>query len=178
MSGDEGNDTLIGGIGNDKINGGDGADRMTGTGPGADTYLYTSVAQTGTVATGVIDVITDFTSLTLTLAIKDTIQGFGLAGVAGAGGNYLEGNGIIGTATYATALAEANAAFGVAGGNTQYFLAAYGAGAAFNAVLFIDLGSTGTAQGAIQIGNAINPLGTFASANAALNSFEAGNILA
>jgi len=164
IEGGDGIDTLIGGAGNDTITGGDGNDTLAG-GAGKDTFLYTSVAQTGTVATGVIDIITDFTSATEGV-IQDTIQGFGLAGVQGV--NYLEGAG--GT-TYATALAAANTAFAAFGTNTQYFLASYGADVAFNAVLFIDLGSTGTAQGAIQIGS-------YADAVDALNSFEADNILA
>jgi len=85
LSGDEGNDTLVGGIGDDIISGGDGIDSMTG-GAGNDSFLYTSVAQTGTVGTAAIDNITDFTSLTALGAIADTIQGFGVAGVAAGAG--------------------------------------------------------------------------------------------
>ena len=170
LSGDAGNDALTGGAGADVIEGGDGIDVMTG-GTGNDSFLYTSVAQTGTVATAGgagNDLITDFTS-GAGVTVADSIKGFGVAGNAT---TYTEG--VAAAANYADALAEANGLFQTAGAaNTfQYYYAVFGSVANFTGVLFVDLGNTGAAQGAIQIGY------TFGSEVAAFDGFKAQDILA
>ncbi|MCT0216602.1 hypothetical protein KQ298_09730 [Synechococcus sp. CS-1330] len=170
LSGDAGNDTLIGGTAADVIEGGDGIDNMTG-GTGNDSFLYTSVAQTGTVTTAGgagNDVITDFTS-GAGVTVADSIKGFGVAGNAT---TYTEGT--VASLTYATALAEANLAFQAPAATTQYYYAVFASGATFTGVLFVDLGTTGTAQGGIQIGNT----GSFVTAGDAFNGFKAQDILA
>ena len=172
LSGDAGNDTLIGGNGADVIEGGDGIDVMTG-GTGNDSFLYTSVAQTGTVATGGgagNDRITDFTS-GAGATVADSIKGFG---VAGNGTTYTEGT--VASLNYAAALAEANDLFQTPGAaNTfQYYYAVFESGANFTGVLFVDLGNSGAAQGAIQIGDT----GSFLTAGAAFDGFKAQDILA
>jgi Ca2+-binding RTX toxin-like protein len=172
LSGDAGDDNLTGGIGADTIEGGDGIDVMTG-GTGNDSFLYTSVAQTGTVATtGSVgnDRITDFTS-GAGATVADSIKGFG---VAGNGTTYTEGT--VASLNYAAALAEANDLFQTAGAaNTfQYYYAVFESGANFTGVLFVDLGNTGAAQGAIQIGDK----GSFLTAGAAFDGFKAQDILA
>jgi Ca2+-binding RTX toxin-like protein len=150
------------------ITGGAGADVLTG-GDGIDTFAYaaeaTGEAQTGVVGTGVIDVITDFTTGT------DKIGGFGVAGtgefvLTAAGQNY---------ASYAAALAGANVS--IAGLNTDYVLSAYGAGGSWTAVVFIDIGAagrTGAAAGAIQLGLT----GAYASEAAAFAAAVASDFIA
>ena len=150
--------------------GGAGADTIT-TGAGADQVNYVQgaltfaqeVANTGTVATGAIDVITDFTAGTDT--INFTVAGAGqtIASVAAANANY------------AAALAQANAAFTADATGLSYFVAAYGAGAAWTSVLFIDsdAAAAGTADGAIQIGL----VGAYATEAAALAAITAAGIV-
>ena len=167
-----GNDTIIGGAGADVITGGAGADALTG-GLGADTFNYTFVgstaateaANTGTVATGAIDVITDF------VAGTDTIN-FTVAGAA-----QTIASAAVANVNYAAALAQANAAFTADAtvGGLSYFVAAYGAGAAWTTVLFIDSdgAAAGTADGAIQIGL----VGAYATEAAALAAITAAGIV-
>jgi len=179
LVGGTGNDTITGGNGNDTITGSAGADTITG-GLGADVVNYKEfgaypayitfaqeVANTGVVATGVIDVITDF------VAGTDTID-FVLPGA----GKFLAD--VVGTpvGTYALALAAADAAFTadvVVGGGVAYSLQAYGSAAAWTAVLFIDSDQAlgGTADGAIQIGL----VGAYATEAAALAAIAAAGIV-
>jgi Ca2+-binding RTX toxin-like protein len=56
ISGGDGDDRLIGGQGNDQLNGGAGKDMLTG-GDGADTFLFTTISDSTSVAP---DKITDF----------------------------------------------------------------------------------------------------------------------
>lgn len=161
-------DTLNGGDGNDTLTGKDGADQLTG-GAGNDRFSYENTAQTGAVATGVIDVITDFTST------KDSIGGFG-AGTIGAGKfAAVPDAAVANDSTYADALADANAIFSAPLATQNYVLSAYGTTGSFTAVLFIDIdGVPSAATGAIQIGNK----GAYATAAQALDALVAGDIVA
>jgi len=172
VTGGAGADVIVGGAGADVITGGAGADTIT-TGLGADQVNYVQagltfaqeVANTGNVATGAIDVITDFTAGT------DTIN-FTVAGAAQTIASVAVAN-----ANYAAALAQADAAFTADAtvGGLSYFVAAYGAGAAWTAVLFIDSDAAagGTADGAIQIG----VVGQYATEAAALAAITAAGIV-
>jgi len=165
-------DTIIGTAGVNIITGGAGADTIT-TGAGTDQVNYDQgaltfaqeVANTGTVAIGVIDVITDFTAGT------DTIN-FTVAGAA-----QTIASAAVANANYAAALAQADAAFmaDATVGGLSYFVAAYGAGAAWTSVLFIDSdgAAAGTADGAIQIGL----VGAYATEAAALAAITAAGIV-
>ena len=160
-------DAIVTGSGNDTITGGAAADTMAG-GSGADqfNYVFTNstfaleAADTGTVATGVIDILSDFTTGTDT--INFTTAGANVTSTAAGG-----------VANYAAALAAANVTFGA--GTDAYNIQAYGSGTSWTAVLFIDSdgASAGTADGAIQIG----VVGQYATAAAALAAVVAADIV-
>ena len=168
LTGNAGADSITGGTGNDTITGGGGADQMTGGLGTTNQFNYKQgaltfaqeVANTGTVATGVIDVLTDFRTASDTIHFT-TPTAF-LTPVNGG-------------ATYATALVAANAAFAGGGAGFAYEVAAYGAGSAWTAVLFIDTDGAagGAADGAIQIGT----VGQYATAAAAMAAVTATNIV-
>lgn len=168
ITGGAGNDTITGGnFGSDTITGGLGADTMSGGG-GADVFQYSAAAageaETGDVGTGVIDVITDFATGV------DTITGFGVAGA----GEFSTTAGGAGYANYAAALNGANAV--IAAFNSDYVLSAYGAGGAWTAVVFIDIGAAGgagAAAGAIQL----SATGAFATEAAALAAAVAADFI-
>lgn len=170
LIGGTGADTITGGAGADTITGGSGADALTG-GAGADVFNYTfaestavtEATNTGTVATGAIDVITDFVAGTDT--INMTVTGDGNFAAATA----------IANADYAAALAQANGIFTADTGTQDYVLAAYGTGSAWTAVLFIDSdnAANGTADGAIQIG----VVGAYTTEAAALAAITAVGIV-
>lgn len=61
LAGGAANDTLTGGDGDDILNGGKGRDSLNG-GNDEDTFIYTKLADTGTVAAGTADIITGFVS--------------------------------------------------------------------------------------------------------------------
>lgn len=173
-----GADTIVGGASADAITGGAGADRLTGGG-GADVFNYVGgaateasstltfdgvlVTQAAALIAGSIEVITDFVAGTDT--INMTVTGAGNFGAAAAVAN----------ATYAAALTQANTIFTADAGTQDYVLAAYGAGAAWTAVLFIDSdnAAAGTADGAIQIGL----VGGYATEAAALAAILAAGIV-
>lgn len=104
ISAGAGDDTLDGGAGNDAITGLLGADTMTGGG-GANAFIYTAIAESGNVATGDVDVITDFTTG------ADSIDQDGVFSIDGA---EILANAVA-TASYANALAAVNGALAVAG---------------------------------------------------------------
>ena len=153
------------------ITGGAGDDDMTGD-AGVDTFAYSGgsqagdTAQTGTVATGAIDIITDFA------AANDFIDFFiaGNGDVATPLNNFTAAGAAV--TSYAAALTAANTALG--GARQVYNLQAIGSGTSFTAVLFIDnVAAAGNADGAIQIGST----GAYSTAASALASITATNIV-
>jgi Ca2+-binding RTX toxin-like protein len=148
LTGTGGADTVDGGAGNDLINGEGGADRMSGGG-GSNEFVIDST-ETGNVATGAIDLITDWTS-------SDFISGtaFGTAI-----------NATFTAVDYAAALTAA------AGQVSGTYLFAVGTGTSFTAYI---LQSTGTAvSNAVQVGQT----GAFISSASALASVTGTQLVA
>ena len=149
--------------GADSIVGGNGADTLTG-GIGNDLFNYANTGQSGVVATGVVDRITDFATTV------DDISGLGVAGgalneftaVAGTSGN-----------SYAQALAAANVVF-FAANPQSYFMTSFGTdGASAQGILFLNIDNDATADGSILSGLS-NQTANMAAATALL---VAGDII-
>lgn len=143
-------DTIFGGAGNDFITGGIEADTLSG-GAGANSFIF-AAGDTGNVATGVVDVITDWST-------TDNISGaaFG-AGITTAGA-------AAGYATYAAALAGADAA----GAGT--FTAVVGSATSWTLYLFESAGAAAASTAAVQLGTT-GQFGTAAFAYAALDAAQ------
>ena len=159
ISGAAGVDALDGGADNDVITGAGAADSLTG-GTGGDTFNYNLLADSGVVATGVVDTITDFATASDTIATG--------ALLTTAGGFVAGGGTAAGFATYALALAGANATNAA---NMSVTTVAVGAGTSWTAYLM------GASVGAatdfvVQLG----ATGSFATANAANLAFVAGDL--
>ena len=142
--GGAGAETINGGAGTgiDYIKGGAGADTMVGGG-GNDIFAFGASSETGVVATGNIDRLSDFGTT------SDKIVGLGVAGITAG-----EFTAVAGTTldTYAIALAAANVVF-AATPTQSYFMTSYGtAGVSAQGVLFLNIDNNATADGAILIG--------------------------
>ena len=155
--GGAGNDTITGGAGNDTITGGAGADVMTG---GADSNRFViNNGDSGNLATGAVDLITDFRS-------TDVISGTGFLVAAVAQGA------VAGYTTYALAAAAAD----LAGGN---FIAAVGAvgGTSFTSYLF-NGGTAGGGGTPLSAGLQLGATGSYTSTALAMSAVVAANIVA
>ena len=155
ISAGAGDDTLNGGAGNDAITGFNGADTMTGGG-GANAFIYTTVAQSGNVTTGAVDVITDFTTGT------DTIDQSGAFTIDGA----QIGTGLtaVTATTYAGALAAVNALAAAAA--DSFAVVAVGSGSSFTSYL-MGMAAGAAVDFAVQIGET----GAYATAAQAQAAF-------
>ncbi len=155
LQGTDNADTILGGEGNDTITGNFAADVMTG-GTGSDKFSI-ATGDSGNIATGVIDIITDW-------AAVDVISG----------GAFTPGAAPIIVApqtTYALALAAADAS---AGGPVIAAVGAAG-GSSFTAYLFQNTNAViGNVTAAVQIGE----VGLFSSAALATASVAAAQLTA
>ena len=177
LSGDDDTDILVGSNFADTIFGGDGDDTITGNlladtmtgGAGVNTYFFVDSADTGVVATGVVDVITDFEN-TGSATTWDLIDLNGSAGILDSTFK-VSTNGVV-LNTYDEALANADT---LIDGTVDYSIQAVGSGTSWTAYLFTnDLGSGSTATGAIQLGTT----GQFGTAALALGAISAAQIIA
>ncbi len=165
LTGNTGSEILIGSAQADTLTGLGGNDTMTG-GSGADTFRYTGdqsscLAQTGNVATGVIDILTDFATGV------DKID-LGNSGVYGGFAGTGQGN-----SDYTSAYNHATVRFTAQPGNI-YLVEAYGSGSSWTSVLFArDFGTPAAPTGAIQIGT----VGLYSSSAAALTAVVDSDVI-
>jgi len=147
ISAGAGDDTIDGGAGNDAITGLLGADTMTGGG-GTNAFIYTAIAQCGNVATGAVDVITDFTTTT-----DSIVTGALLTGAAGTNtGTAASYTAALGVANGLNLLANEFTVVSVGSGNswTSYLMAVSAAGVGGTTDFVVQIGETGAYATAAQ----------------------------
>ena len=146
----------------DTITGGLEADTLAG-GSGANKFVYAAAADAGTVATGVVDVITDFKNTGVTAA-TDSISGFF--------DTHLRTGATAGYADYATALLLVAT---ITGAGRASVIAAVGSGTSWTAYLFNDINgvTAGGVDAAIQLGTT----GQFGTAALALGAIQSAQIV-